>query len=73
MIRFHDRKNALPLTPAPEHSGPAEHFCQTLSVNVDNVKFSDRAFRELVRNTLLIVNYQAVNPQTAPHSKLKHI
>jgi hypothetical protein len=42
-------------------------------VNVDNVMFSDRAFRELVRNTLLIVNYQAVNPQTAPHSKPKHI
>lgn len=34
---------------------PAEHFCQTLLVNVDNEKLNDADFREFVRNTLGIV------------------
>jgi hypothetical protein len=34
-----------------------EHFCQTLAVNVNNRKMTDEGFRELVRNTLPIVNF----------------
>lgn len=40
---------------------PAENFCQTLDVNVNNPSLSDKAFRELVRNTLPIVVYSPVN------------
>lgn len=36
---------------------PATNFCQTLEVNVDNEKLSDKDFRQLVRNTLPIVDY----------------
>ena len=48
---------------------PADHFCQTLSANVDNEKLSDRAFRKLVRNTLPNVDYPRAKTQTAPRSK----
>lgn len=34
---------------------PAKNFIQTLAVNVNNEKLSDEAFRELIRNTLPIV------------------
>ncbi len=46
---------------AEEIKVPAEHFCQTLSVNVDNDKLTDKAFREFVRNTLLIVIFERIN------------
>jgi len=36
---------------------PAENFMGTLEANVDNTKLSDKMFRELVRNTLPIVEY----------------
>lgn len=45
---------------ADERKVPAENFCQTLQVNVDNDKLSDKDFRQLVRNTLPIVNYLVV-------------
>jgi hypothetical protein len=37
---------------------PAESLCQTLAINVNNSKLSDAAFRELVRNTLPIVEFR---------------
>ena len=36
---------------------PADNFCATLHVNVDNAKLTDAQFREFVRNTLPIVDY----------------
>lgn len=35
----------------------AENFMGTISVNVDNTKLSDKMFRELIRNTLPIVEF----------------
>jgi hypothetical protein len=46
---------------------PAEHFCTTLAVNVDNDKLSDADFRQFVRNTLPIVNFPA--PQIHTYTK----
>ena len=46
---------------AEEIKVPAEHFCQSLSVNVDNDKQTDKAFREFVRNTLPIVIFERIN------------
>lgn len=37
---------------------PAENFCATLAVNVDNTRLTDAQFRELVRNTLPIVQFE---------------
>lgn len=36
---------------------PAENFVGTLAVNVNNVKLTDKEFREFIRNTLSIVKY----------------
>ena len=36
---------------------PAENFVATLAVNVDNERISDAEFRQLVRNTLGIVEH----------------
>jgi len=36
---------------------PAESFMETIAVNVDNNKLSDKMFREMIRNTLPIVEY----------------
>ena len=36
---------------------PAENFCQTLAVNIDNENLSDAAFRDFVRTTLPIVDF----------------
>lgn len=36
---------------------PAESFLSTLHMNVDNDRLTDAAFRELVRNTLDIVDF----------------
>lgn len=48
-----------------ERTVPAEHFCNTLAVNVDNTGLTDAEFRQFVRNTLPIV---ILNP---PAPKLK--
>lgn len=40
-----------------ERTVPATNFCQTLEVNVDNEQLSDKDFRQIVRNTLPIVQY----------------
>lgn len=37
---------------------PAESFCQTLQANVDNERMDAETFREFVRNTLPIVQYE---------------
>lgn len=39
-----------------EEKIPASNFCQTLKANVDNDKLSDADFRQMVRNTLPIVD-----------------
>ena len=39
----------------PQSKVPAEHFVRSLMANVDNLKLSDEAFRQFVRNTLPIV------------------
>ena len=36
---------------------PAENFMGTIAVNVDNEKLSDKMFREMIRNTLPIVEF----------------
>ena len=36
---------------------PASNFMATVAVNVDNEKLSDKEFREFIRNTLPIVQY----------------
>lgn len=53
-----DRTSCLP----DQQTGrvvPADNFCQTLQVNVDNERLSDKDFRQLVRNTLPIVQFPA--------------
>ena len=42
---------------------PAENFVALLAVNVDNKKLSNQAFRQLVRNTLPIVEYEKGKPK----------
>lgn len=37
---------------------PATAFCSVLQTNVDNVALTDEAFRQLVRNTLPIVEFK---------------
>lgn len=37
------------------HTIPAKHFVQVLASNVNNEKLTDEAFREMVRNTIDIV------------------
>ena len=32
-----------------------QHFCVTIAVNVDNEKLTDKQFREMIRNTLPVV------------------
>lgn len=41
-----------------ERKVDAKNFCATLAANVDNEKLSDEAFREFVRNTISIVDYE---------------
>lgn len=48
---------------------PAENFCATLSVNVDNDKLTDANFREFVRNTLPIVEYKRPKPSLIENNK----
>lgn len=36
---------------------PAEHFMRNIAANVDNEKLSDAEFREFIRNTLPIVQF----------------
>lgn len=36
---------------------PAENFMATLAANIDNSELSDAAFRQLVRNTMPIVQH----------------
>ena len=36
---------------------PAKSFMATIAVNVDNKKLSDMEFRDMIRNTLPIVDY----------------
>lgn len=43
---------------AQERIVPADSFCQTLNVNVDNAKLNDSEFRQFVRNTLPIVIFK---------------
>lgn len=38
-----------------KHIVPARHFVQTVTVNVNNDKLTDEAFRQFIRNTLPIV------------------
>ena len=39
---------------------PASNFVTQLETNVDNTKLSDADFREFVRNTLPIVQYETM-------------
>jgi len=39
---------------------PAANFMATIAANVDNDKMSDREFRQFIRNTLPIVQYDGV-------------
>lgn len=45
---------------------PATAFCSTLSVNVDNNDLTDSEFRELVRNTIPIVEFKRPEPEPEP-------
>jgi len=40
---------------------PASNFMATIAVNVDNEKLSDADFRQMIRNTLPIVDYDTRN------------
>jgi len=40
---------------------PAENFMATIAANVDNEKVSDEQFREFIRNTLPIVQYEGAS------------
>lgn len=39
---------------------PASNFCTTMEANVDNAELSDADFRQFIRNTLPIVQYETV-------------
>lgn len=54
-----EEKMRIPGTTFTDEGNPvrAKDFCTMLHANVDNEKLSDKAFRELVRNTLPIVEY----------------
>lgn len=47
---------------------PAAHFCATLEANLENKKMDDAAFRQLVRNSLPIVQYETVAEIRAKHA-----
>jgi len=40
---------------------PAENFMSTIAANVDNENVSDEQFREFIRNTLPIVQYEGAS------------
>lgn len=40
---------------------PAENFMATIAANVDNKRITDEQFRDFIRNTLPVVEYQRVN------------
>ncbi len=42
-----------------ERTVPASNFVGTLAANVDNGKLSDAEFRQMVRNTLPVVQYDS--------------
>lgn len=48
----------------------AASFVATLAANVDNPQMSSDAFRELVRNTLPIVDYPGGGDSASRHSRV---
>jgi len=40
---------------------PAENFMATIAANVDNKRITDEQFRDFIRNTLPVVEYQRIN------------
>ena len=66
---FFAPKAAVPIPPPEKPVEPAptvqtskispQHFVETIAVNVDNEKLSDKDFRQFIRNTLPIVKFQS--------------
>ena len=44
----------------------SKHFCQMLSLNVDNTKLTDAEFRKFVKRTLPIVDFPRTEKQENP-------
>ena len=44
-----------------ERRVPAENFMATIAANVDNKRITDEQFREFIRDTLPIVEYERID------------
>ena len=45
----------------PDNKVPAANFVATIAANVDNKRITDEQFREFIRNTLPIVEYERID------------